>query len=109
MVSDANLKQRLRQILDVADLEVTTEKSIRLQLEKEFRTDLTERKKFIRQEIQVFLNQKQEAEAADDGEITEEGAKPTKKRKKSQAKKDDGYVNCFRSVDIHAEVDADRV
>ena len=88
----------------MADLEVTTEKSIRLQLEKEFRTDLTERKKFIRQEIQTFLSQKQEAEAADDGEITEEGAKPTKKRKKSQAKKDDGYVDCFHFVDLCAEL-----
>lgn len=68
--------QRLHRLLESSDLDVTTEKHIRIQLEKEFGIDLSERKKALRQEIQNFLNSRQHVE--------EPPPKPEKKKRKAK-------------------------
>ena len=55
MVSDAELVSRLRDILRNSDLDTTTPSSIRRQLEEDFGVDLLDRKAFIREQIDIFL------------------------------------------------------
>ncbi|XP_010536330.1 PREDICTED: synaptonemal complex protein 1 isoform X5 [Tarenaya hassleriana] len=88
MVSDSDLATRLREILRSSDLDTATPASVRRQLEADFGVDLTERKGFIREQIDAFLesdggegekpeNQMVEedcnAEQNYDGEAKEEG------------------------------------
>ena len=47
-VSDAQLAERLRAVLEAADLSATTERAIRKSLEEELGVSLAERKAFIR-------------------------------------------------------------
>ncbi|PON49192.1 SWIB/MDM2 domain containing protein [Parasponia andersonii] len=55
MVSDADLVTRLRDILRNSDLDTTTPSSVRRQLEADFGVDLSDRKAFIREQIDIFL------------------------------------------------------
>ncbi|XP_024463969.2 upstream activation factor subunit spp27 isoform X2 [Populus trichocarpa] len=55
MVSDSDLVARLREILRSSDLDTATASSIRRQLEEDFGVDLSEKKKFIREQIDTFL------------------------------------------------------
>ncbi|KAG6761448.1 hypothetical protein POTOM_034668 [Populus tomentosa] len=55
MVSDSDLVVRLREILRSSDLDTATAGSIRRQLEEDFGVDLSEKKKFIREQIDTFL------------------------------------------------------
>ncbi|XP_056698416.1 upstream activation factor subunit spp27 isoform X2 [Spinacia oleracea] len=55
MVSDSELVNRLREILRTADLNTTTSGTVRRQLESDFGEDLTDRKKFISQQIDEIL------------------------------------------------------
>lgn len=86
MVNDVQLATRLREILDVADLEVTTEKTIRTQLQEEFGIDLSQRKKFIRQEVEAYLTRKQ-AEGGESDEDDAEDQNPGDAENESSAKK----------------------
>jgi len=54
-VSDSDLVARLREILWSSDLDTATASSIRRQLEEDFGVDLSEKKKFIREQIDTFL------------------------------------------------------
>ncbi|KAE8668396.1 Protein TRI1 [Hibiscus syriacus] len=55
MVSDSDLVARLREILSQSDLDTATAGSVRKQLEEEFGVDLSDRKGFMRDQIDVFL------------------------------------------------------
>ena len=55
MVSDSDIVARLREILQSSDLDTATAGSIRRQLEEDFGVDLSEKKKFIRELIDTFL------------------------------------------------------
>ncbi|VVA98182.1 unnamed protein product [Arabis nemorensis] len=55
MVSDLDLVTRLREILRSSDLDTTTPASVRRQLEEDFGVDLTDKKGFIRDQIDAFL------------------------------------------------------
>lgn len=55
MVSDSDLVTRLREILRSSDLDTATPATIRRQLEADFGVDLTDRKAFIREQIDAFL------------------------------------------------------
>ena len=54
-LTDAVLRWRLAEILSTADLEVTTEKSLRRQMERDFGADLRERKAFLKASLEQFL------------------------------------------------------
>lgn len=55
MVSDLDLVTRLREILRSSDLDTTTPASVRRQLEEDFGVDLTDKKGFVRDQIDAFL------------------------------------------------------
>ncbi|XP_060961289.1 upstream activation factor subunit spp27 isoform X1 [Cannabis sativa] len=55
MVSDEELVIRLREILCVSDLDTTTPSSVRRQLEADFGLALSDRKAFIREQIDIYL------------------------------------------------------
>eukprot|EP00249_Psilotum_nudum_P019779 c27410_g1_i2 orf=164-1117(+) len=60
MVSDEELVERLTQVLDAADLTTTTTSAIRKQLESELGVDLTHKKAFIREQVDLFLQSRQQ-------------------------------------------------
>ena len=77
MVSDSDLVNRLREILRSSDLDTATAGSIRRQLEKDFGVDLSDRKTFVRDQIDIFLEtlppkQEQEEEEEEEEEVGEE-------------------------------------
>ncbi|XP_020866725.1 protein TRI1 isoform X2 [Arabidopsis lyrata subsp. lyrata] len=55
MVSDSDLVTQLREILRSSDLETTTPASVRRQLEAYFGVELTDKKAFVREQIDAFL------------------------------------------------------
>ncbi|KAA3482393.1 histone acetyltransferase KAT6B isoform X3 [Gossypium australe] len=69
MVSDSDLVARLREILRDSDLDTATAGSVRKQLEKDFGIDLSDRKSFVRDQIDIFLetlNRDNEKEGEDE-------------------------------------------
>ncbi|CAN8258817.1 unnamed protein product [Cochlearia groenlandica] len=56
MVTDVDLVTRLREILGSSDLNTATPASVRRQLEADFGVDLSDKKSFIRDQIDSFLN-----------------------------------------------------
>ncbi|KAI4367630.1 hypothetical protein MLD38_023343 [Melastoma candidum] len=82
MVKDDELADRLREILEGADLDKATTGSVRRQLEGEFGVDLSDRKGFVRELIDSYLQsmeipEEEEEDDDDDGEgrVTEEDRK----------------------------------
>ncbi|XP_068657468.1 upstream activation factor subunit spp27-like isoform X2 [Aristolochia californica] len=75
MVSDSELIERLREFLLTSDLNTTTTAIVRRKLEEDFRIDLTEKKAFIRQQVDLFLQSQQENEKEEEEEREEEEAK----------------------------------
>lgn len=55
MVSDSDLVTRLREILTASDLDTATAATVRQQLEVEFHVDLSDRKAFVRDQIDIYL------------------------------------------------------
>ncbi|GBF91929.1 hypothetical protein Rsub_04653 [Raphidocelis subcapitata] len=88
MASDELVKERLLGLLKglgEADLQTTTEKMLRKQLEKELGEDLSGKKELIRAEVTAFLQGdeeggQEEAEGEEEEEEEEEGAGGGKKR-----------------------------
>ena len=72
MVSDLDLIARLREFLRSSDLNTTSTATVRRKLEEDFEVDLTDKKAFIREQVDLFLQSEQErlAEEAEpqDGE-----------------------------------------
>lgn len=71
MVSDSELVARLQQFLKNSDLNTTTTGIVRRQLEKDFGVDLTDKKIFIREQVDLFL-QSQFENDQNDGENGEQ-------------------------------------
>ena len=85
-VSDDDLRRYLRKTLKATDLNTTTEKKLRAQLEEHFGCDLKPRKKIFKEEIEHFLSQCDGLdEEVDEGEAAEEPA-PKGKRKGKHTK-----------------------
>ncbi|MQM09979.1 hypothetical protein Taro_042871 [Colocasia esculenta] len=55
MVSDSELARRLREVLRVSDLTTTTTATVRHRLEEDFGVDLSGKKAFIREQVDLFL------------------------------------------------------
>ncbi|KAK2991471.1 hypothetical protein RJ640_016506 [Escallonia rubra] len=81
MASDSELVGRLRQVLRTADLDTTTTATVRRMLEEEFGIDLSDRKAFIRDQIDLFLETPHENPGREDDvqEPIEESVKPEEK------------------------------
>lgn len=75
MVSETELVERLREFLSTSDLNTTTTATVRRKLEEDFGIDLSDKKPFIREQIDLYLqSQLQEAEENEEnnGENDEE-------------------------------------
>ncbi|GAA0154827.1 hypothetical protein Leryth_008236 [Lithospermum erythrorhizon] len=77
MASEAELTKRLQEILDTSDLNTTTTTTVRRKLEEHFGIDLSDKKVFIREQIDLFLqtqnqNDAHEAQEQEDVEQEEE-------------------------------------
>ncbi|XP_019101907.1 PREDICTED: upstream activation factor subunit spp27-like [Camelina sativa] len=70
MVSDLDLVTRLREILGSSDLEKATPASVRRQLETDFGVDFTDKKAFIRDQIDAFLETNGAVEEEEEEEET---------------------------------------
>ncbi|KAG5398297.1 hypothetical protein IGI04_020111 [Brassica rapa subsp. trilocularis] len=94
MVSESDLVTRLREILSSSDLETTTPATVRRQLEADFGVELTDKKAFIRDQIDAFLESnggvgenpvspkaEEDAEEEDDGDEEKE-ERPVKAKKR---------------------------
>ncbi|XP_010255131.1 PREDICTED: upstream activation factor subunit spp27-like [Nelumbo nucifera] len=71
MVSDSELVERLREFLQTSDLNTTTTAIVRRKLEEDFGVDLSDKKAFIREQVDLFLQsqfEKAEEEQEDDEE-----------------------------------------
>ncbi|GAV85623.1 SWIB domain-containing protein/RVT_2 domain-containing protein/DEK_C domain-containing protein [Cephalotus follicularis] len=78
MVSDPELVSRLREILRDSDLDTATAGSVRRRLEGDFGADLSDRKRFISDQIDIYLQtlktpqQEDERQEDDNGNLEEE-------------------------------------
>nr|XP_011458331.1 PREDICTED: upstream activation factor subunit spp27 isoform X2 [Fragaria vesca subsp. vesca] len=75
MVSESDLLTRLREILSSSDLDTATAGSVRRELEKHFGADLSDRKAFIRDQIDIYLESQvanHQDEDDDEGAAAEE-------------------------------------
>ncbi|KAL4354459.1 hypothetical protein GQ457_06G040030 [Hibiscus cannabinus] len=114
MVLDSELIARLFEFLDESDLTTTTTAIVRRRLEQDFGIDLTDRKKFIREQVDLYLQnhfenaeeQRQEQDGddqtdkikseetdgsdSDDGEEATERAKSKRASSKKRSKRVDG-------------------
>jgi upstream activation factor subunit UAF30 len=77
MVSDAEIVRHLTAVLKNADLNTTTTTAIRLQLQSDLGVDLSEKKAFIREQVDLYLQKQSqeqpEGEAGGGDEGGEEG------------------------------------
>ncbi|XP_026394407.1 upstream activation factor subunit spp27-like isoform X2 [Papaver somniferum] len=107
MVQDSELVERLREFLSVSDLNTTTTGIVRRKLEEDFGVDLSEKKAFIREQVDLYLqtqveknDDEEEEEEEVDEEEEEEEEEPerrtssrnggTRKKKKVSKKANDG-------------------
>lgn len=56
-MSDSELVERLREVLRSSDLNTTTTAALRRRLEEDFGTDLSDKKAFIREQVDLFLTE----------------------------------------------------
>ncbi|KAF6143437.1 hypothetical protein GIB67_029606 [Kingdonia uniflora] len=68
MVSDSDLIIRLREFLQSSDLNTTTTAIVRRKLEEEFDVDLSDKKAFIREQVDLFLQSQNEEKPEPEGE-----------------------------------------
>ena len=73
-VSDDDVRRKLREVLKDTDLNTTTEKKLRKQLEEHFGCDLKPRKQIFKEEIESFLAQCDVFQQEEDDELEAEAA-----------------------------------
>ncbi|KAK1301171.1 Zinc finger CCCH domain-containing protein 44 [Acorus calamus] len=83
MVSDSELVERLQEFLRTSDLHTTTTAIVRRRLEEEFGVDLSDKKAFIREQVDLFLqtqfdNPKEEEEGEGSRRANKRGKKVSK-------------------------------
>ncbi|GER30846.1 SWIB/MDM2 domain containing protein [Striga asiatica] len=72
MVSDSELIERLREFLSASDLNTTTTAIVRRRLEEDFGIDLSDRKAFIREQVDAYMQSQFENAADNEDEINVE-------------------------------------
>jgi len=85
MVSDAEIVRQLTAVLRQADLNTTTTTAIRQQLQRDLGVDLSEKKLFIRQQVDLYLlkqsqEQQEDVEGKGKEEADDEGGEETGER-----------------------------
>lgn len=87
MVSEAELVGRLREFLSTSDLNITTTTAVRRKLEEDFGIDLSDRKLFIREQIDIYLQSQVEAQ---ENEENEGGEAEVEEEENEEAAEDSG-------------------
>ncbi|PNX99868.1 upstream activation factor subunit spp27-like protein, partial [Trifolium pratense] len=87
MVSESELIGRLREFLRNSDLDTTTTSTVRRQLESDFGIDLSDRKAFIREQVDLFLqtvHQQQNDVAEEENAAEEDADKPQQSQEEEE-------------------------
>ncbi|KAJ4964382.1 hypothetical protein NE237_024321 [Protea cynaroides] len=110
MVSDSDLVERLHEFLRTSDLNTTTTAIVRRKLEEDFGIDLSEKKAFIREQVDLFLQsqlEKAEEEGEEEQEDEEEGnARADNERKrKLKSEENSGSDSEDEDDDVEGEED----
>ncbi|KAL1564104.1 hypothetical protein AAHA92_06504 [Salvia divinorum] len=74
MISDSELIERLRDVISKSDPNTTTNAILRRRLEEELGIDLSDRKTFIREQVDIYMQGQFENEDANDDGIGDEGS-----------------------------------
>ncbi|XP_041002186.1 upstream activation factor subunit spp27-like [Juglans microcarpa x Juglans regia] len=92
MVSDLELILRLREFLQSSDLNTTTTATVRRRLEADFGLDLTDKKAFIREQVDVFLQSLHEKteEAEEDAEAEDDEGGTDDRTENAKSEETDG-------------------
>ena len=85
-LSSADLKKRIADILKDADLETTSAKKVRTQLEEDTGSDLSSRKEEIGRIIQEVMDETADDESGDEEEEEEESEEDYSPKKNGSAK-----------------------
>ncbi|KAM5549142.1 upstream activation factor subunit spp27 [Rosa sericea] len=99
MVSESDLLTRLREILSSSDLDTATAGSVRRELEKHFGADLSDRKAFIRDQIDFYLESQVANPQDDEGEAA---AAPEEEEEVGE-----GSENAEQNDDVKVEDDVE--
>ncbi|XP_042493062.1 upstream activation factor subunit spp27-like isoform X2 [Macadamia integrifolia] len=113
MVSDSELVVRLHEFLRTSDLNTTTTAIVRRKLEEDFGIDLSEKKAFIREQVDLFLQSQlekaeevEEEEEEDEEEGNAEGDNEGKRKIKSE-ENSGGSDSDDEDDDVDGEEDED--
>lgn len=74
MVSDEQIIERIGELLAKADLTITTTSTIRRQLEQDLHIDLSNRKVFVREQVDLYLQTHPQNQQGDEAAAEEEAA-----------------------------------
>ncbi|CAN0864258.1 Upstream activation factor subunit spp27 [Linum grandiflorum] len=92
MVSDSELIERLREFLKTSDLETTTTTIVRRKLEDDFGVDLSDKKAFIREQVDLFLQSQLDGDGGDDDRISEGGDEAEEEQEEEEADEEEEEV-----------------
>ncbi|CAM6008698.1 unnamed protein product [Sphagnum balticum] len=84
MVSDADIVRRLTSVLKTADLATTTTAAIRQHLEHELGVDLSDKKAFIRQQVDLYLQQQVQEDEEKEEEEEAQGEEEEEEQQEEQ-------------------------
>ncbi|XP_024385412.1 uncharacterized protein [Physcomitrium patens] len=108
MVSDAEIVRHLTEVLKNADLNTTTTTAIRQQLQIALGVDLTDKKAFIRQQVDAYLQKQwQEAEAVAEPEVGAEDGGEGDGEGEGEGEEDEGSEKTGGGEDEELDVDGD--
>ncbi|KAG8384431.1 hypothetical protein BUALT_Bualt04G0117200 [Buddleja alternifolia] len=90
MVSDSELIGRLREFLSTSDLNTTTTAIVRRRLEEDFGIDLSDRKAFIREQVDIYMqSQFENAAEENEEEINDEGVEEAAEEEEEEGEEEE--------------------
>lgn len=92
MVSDADIVRSLTSVLKTADLATTTTTAIRQHLEHELGVDLSDKKAFIRQQVDLYLQQQEQEDKKkeeEEAQVEEEEEEQQQEQEHEQQQQDE--------------------
>ncbi|KAF5736112.1 upstream activation factor subunit spp27-like [Tripterygium wilfordii] len=103
MVSDSELIDRLREFLRSSDLNTTTNATVRRKLEEDFGINLSDKKAFIREQVDLFLQNELE-NAEEENEVSGDDDEDANQKEKV---KSDGSESMEEVIDDEEKDEAD--
>jgi upstream activation factor subunit UAF30 len=94
-VSDADIVRRLTSVLKTADLATTTTTAIRQHLEHELGVDLSDKKAFIRQQVDLYLQQQEQEDKEKEEEEEAQGEEEEEEQQEEQEQQQQDEVDDY--------------